>query len=153
MKLTTLLFLSLACPALAGAAESLSIDWYTVDGGGGSSSAGEFTLSGTVGQPDAGTLTAAGGGFTLLGGYWGQFSEGTEVPSERPRLYVRLINASTLVLSWPTGQTGYLLEQRLAASPGWSDVPVTPVVVGTEYQVSLTFSPNDAPTYLRLRKQ
>jgi len=153
MRLVRLLFLSLACPALAAAAESLSIDWYTVDGGGGSTSAGEFTLSGTVGQPDAGTLTAAGGGFTLFGGYWGRFSEVTVIPSERPRLYVRLINASTLVLSWPTDQTGYLLEQRLAAMPGWSDVAVTPVIVGAEFQVSLTFSPNSAPTYLRLRKQ
>jgi hypothetical protein len=154
MKLTRLLFLSLVCPALAGAAESLSIDWYTVDGGGGSTSAGEFTLSGTVGQPDAGTLTASCCGFTIFGGYWSQFSEVIVTPPGRPALSIYLSNANTLLLSWPADQTGYVLEQRAAAAPGaWSNVPVTPVLVGAEYQVSLTFSPHDAPTYLRLRKQ
>ena len=44
------------------------ISWYTVDGGGGTSTGSGFVLSGTAGQPDAGDL--AGGGFTLRGGYW-----------------------------------------------------------------------------------
>ena len=46
----------------------LSITWYTIDGGGGTSSGGGFTLSGTIGQPDAGGMS--GGSFDLLGGYW-----------------------------------------------------------------------------------
>ncbi len=44
------------------------ISWFTVDGGGGTSTGGGFVLSGTAGQPDAGDL--AGGGFTLRGGFW-----------------------------------------------------------------------------------
>jgi hypothetical protein len=41
----------------------------TVDGGGVMFSAGgDFELSGTVGQPDAGSL--GGGQFTLTGGFW-----------------------------------------------------------------------------------
>jgi len=44
------------------------ISWYTVDGGGGTSTGSGFVLSGTAGQPDAGDL--AGGGFTLRGGFW-----------------------------------------------------------------------------------
>ena len=47
---------------------TFSIDWWTVDGGGGASSGGDFTLSGTAGQADAGTL--AGGGLSLQGGFW-----------------------------------------------------------------------------------
>ena len=47
---------------------TFSIDWWTVDGGGGASSGGDFTLSGTAGQADAGAL--AGGGFSLQGGFW-----------------------------------------------------------------------------------
>ncbi len=50
------------------AAAQPTIDWYTVDGGGGTSTGGQFTLSGTIGQPDAGTMS--GGSFTLLGGFW-----------------------------------------------------------------------------------
>src|ERR1700692_3967957 len=49
--------------------QSYSIDWFTIDGGGGTSSGGAYTLSGTIGQPDAGQLS--GGNFTLDGGFWG----------------------------------------------------------------------------------
>jgi hypothetical protein len=46
-----------------------SLTWYTVDGGGGtSSSGGGYSLTGTAGQPDAGTLT--GPAYTLAGGFW-----------------------------------------------------------------------------------
>ena len=40
-----------ACFAGSPVAADFAIDWYTVDGGGGASSGGSFTLSGTVGQP------------------------------------------------------------------------------------------------------
>lgn len=47
----------------------LAIDSHTIDGGGYAfSSGGGLTLGGTVGQPDAGTLT--GGAFVLSGGFW-----------------------------------------------------------------------------------
>jgi hypothetical protein len=48
---------------------TFSIDWWTADGGGGTSSGGDFTLSGTAGQADAGALS--GGGLSLQGGFWG----------------------------------------------------------------------------------
>ncbi|MHC4690835.1 MAG: hypothetical protein ACYS5F_14565, partial [Planctomycetota bacterium] len=44
-----------------------SIDWYTIDGGGGTSSGGDFVLNGTIGQPDAAVMS--GGGFELLSGF------------------------------------------------------------------------------------
>ena len=47
-----------------------SIDWSTIDGGGGTSTGGVYTVSGTIGQPDAGT--ASGGVFTVRGGFWPQ---------------------------------------------------------------------------------
>jgi hypothetical protein len=55
--------------ALAPAAHAqLSIDWHTIDGGGGASSGGGFTLTGTIGQPDAGAMSA--GAFACAGGFW-----------------------------------------------------------------------------------
>jgi len=55
--------------AASSAAAQDNIPWYTIDGGGGFCSGGEYTLEdGTIGQPDAGEMT--GGGYTLLGGYW-----------------------------------------------------------------------------------
>src|SRR5438876_6309295 len=53
----------------SAAAQNFKIDWYTIDGGGGTSSGGPYTLSGTIAQPDAGRL--AGGNFVLDGGFWG----------------------------------------------------------------------------------
>jgi len=44
------------------------IDWYTIDGGGGQSSGGQYVLNGTIGQPDA--SYSAGDSYELLGGFW-----------------------------------------------------------------------------------
>ena len=46
------------------------LTWYTIDGGGETLSVGgEYTLGGTIGQPDAGARLA-GGDYTLAGGFW-----------------------------------------------------------------------------------
>ncbi|NIP54591.1 MAG: hypothetical protein GWN67_21130 [Phycisphaerae bacterium] len=44
------------------------LSWYTIDGGGGRSSGGPYTLTGTIGQPDA--AYSKGGNYELLGGFW-----------------------------------------------------------------------------------
>ncbi len=50
-------------------AQSYEITRFTIDGGGVMrSTGGDFELSGTIGQPDAGSLT--GGDFQLSGGFW-----------------------------------------------------------------------------------
>jgi len=54
----------------AGAAQDFTVDWYTVDGGGEMwTTGGNFELSGTIGQCDAG-VTMTGGDFELTGGFW-----------------------------------------------------------------------------------
>ena len=53
---------------LAAVEAGYDLSWWTVDGGGGSSSGGNYSLSGTIGQPDA--ASSAGGGYTLAGGFW-----------------------------------------------------------------------------------
>src|SRR5262245_30808893 len=46
-----------------------TMDWFTVDGGGSLGlSGGVFDLSGTSGQPDAGTMV--GGAYEFNGGFW-----------------------------------------------------------------------------------
>jgi len=45
------------------------ISWYTFDGGGAmNASGGTFTLSGTIGQADAGAMS--GGTYNLNSGFW-----------------------------------------------------------------------------------
>jgi hypothetical protein len=60
-------------------AASFSIPWWTVDNGGGASQGGTYRLSGTIGQPDAGS--SSGGSFTLDSGFWsGTFEYETYFP-------------------------------------------------------------------------
>ena len=53
-------------PASSGG--NYTLDWSTIDGGGGTSSNGSLSLSGTLGQPDSGIVS--GGAYTLAGGFW-----------------------------------------------------------------------------------
>ena len=59
--------LALASIALA-AGEGLDLSWWTVDGGGGTSQGGDYALSGTAGQPEAGPAMS-GGPYELAGGF------------------------------------------------------------------------------------
>jgi hypothetical protein len=67
------LLLVLAIPAAAHPATvplppNYGLDWFTVKGGGGTLSSASYTVSGTVGQADAGILI--GPVYTLTGGFW-----------------------------------------------------------------------------------
>ncbi len=48
---------------------AFDLPWWTVDGGGGMSSDGSYTLHGTVGQADAGP-PLSDGSLSLQGGFW-----------------------------------------------------------------------------------
>ncbi len=70
VSLLIVLLSLLASVALAQSGGGYDLTWNTVDGGGYTwSEGGGYALGGTIGQPDAGTLS--GGGYTLTGGFWG----------------------------------------------------------------------------------
>lgn len=49
--------------------EDFDLSWNTIDGGGAmQSTGGDFELSATIGQPDAGAMT--GGDFEMTAGFW-----------------------------------------------------------------------------------
>jgi hypothetical protein len=66
--LAVLLALSVGVAASSPLLHGLAINWWTVDGGGGTSQGGTYTLSGTAGQSDAGTTS--GGSYRLASGFW-----------------------------------------------------------------------------------
>lgn len=66
---------------------SYDLTWWTVDSGGGTSAASPYTLVGTAGQADAATALT-GGGFTLVGGFWGMGGPAGEPPQYRVYLPV-----------------------------------------------------------------
>jgi len=70
LALAALLLLAGGAAVHAQTGGGYDLSWNTVDGGGAMfSTGGSYSLGGTIGQPDAGTLS--GGGYALAGGFWG----------------------------------------------------------------------------------
>jgi hypothetical protein len=139
--------LVLCAGALSAAAQNYSIDWYKVAGGGGASSGGAFSLTGTIGQPDAGgPLT--GGNYSLTGGFWSLVGTVPSTNSSVPNLTIRYASPNTVVVSWPnTGS--FSLQQKASVNSGtWapSAAPVT-TVNGTN---SISISPPAGTLFFRL---
>jgi len=66
-----LLVLFLTIAPMSAIAGGFEIDWWTIDNGGTlSSSQGEWTLAGTLGQWDASAQGAASSPWFLEGGFW-----------------------------------------------------------------------------------
>ena len=59
-------------------AQDYTINWSTIDNGGGTSNGGHYGLRGTIGQPDASlvahTADLDDGIYALAGGYWPAFN-------------------------------------------------------------------------------
>jgi hypothetical protein len=83
-----------------------SIDWSTIDGGGGTSTGGVYSVGGTIGQPDAGAMS--GGNYTLQGGFWGVIAA-VQTPGA-PLLSIFRTTTNTVVVTWPLPATGWVLE-------------------------------------------
>ena len=100
--------------------QSYSIDWSTIDGGGGTSTGGVFTVSGTMGQPDAGTMS--GGTYTLSGGFWGTIVA-VQTPGP-PYLWATLTPTNTALIWWAVSPTSWRLQATTNLVPTgsvWTD--------------------------------
>jgi hypothetical protein len=107
--------------ALAVSAQNFTVDWYTLDGGGGTSTGGVYSVSGTIGQPDAGAMS--GGNYSLTGGFWALYA--VQTPGA-PRLSVWRTTTNTVVVSWPSPSTGFWLYQNTNVnSTNWVSPPET----------------------------
>jgi hypothetical protein len=131
------LFLNLALSlfivgVFSASAQTYSIDWFTIDGGGGTSTGGVYSVSGTIGQPDAGHMS--GGNFTIDGGFWGII--GAIQSPGSPLLRVLFTSTNTVIVAWPAPSTGFSLQQNSDLnSTVWSAVTNTVNVVGSENQI------------------
>ncbi len=146
---TTLAFALIAGAVGMGTQHStaqLSINWWTVDGGGGGGSTGEnFSLAGTVGQPDAGLMDGDGIPFTVNGGFWALF--GTAVPV----LHIQLALPTGVVVWWLQPAWGWELQYCTdLATREWQTIHAPYTTDATRYLV-----PEPLPSgnkYYRLRK-
>ena len=117
MKTLFLLF-SLLIPAISFG-QQYTIDWYKVAGGGGISMGGVYSVSGTIGQPDAG-LAMTGGSYSLTGGFWSLIAV-VQTPG-LPNLTITFVGPNIVVVSWPnTGSYTLQTNNNLATSnwPGY----------------------------------
>jgi hypothetical protein len=129
IKVILLLLLSLAGIPSALNAQSYSIDWYKVAGGGGTSTGGVYAVSGTIGQPDAGSMS--GGQFTLQGGFWALPVAVQD--TNAPALFIVPDVPGKARVSWSPATPGFVLQESLVISPAsWTNAPsgaTNPVVV------------------------
>ena len=111
-------------------AQSYSIDWHKISGGGGTSMGAAYSLSGTIGQHDAGG-PMTGGSYSLTSGFWALISA-VQMPGA-PTLYITHLN-STVTVSWQN-VSGWNLQQKpnLAAAGGWSPSTGITTSNGTNY--------------------
>ena len=96
--------------ALSAQAQTYSIDWFKIAGGGGTSTGGVYTVSGTIGQHDAGG-PLIGGNYSLTGGFWSLVAIQT---TNAPFLKIFLSTTNTAVVSWPSPSTGWRIQQSPA---------------------------------------
>jgi len=112
-----LLVSSVLLSTLRVPAQSYSIDRFAIAGGGGPSAGGGFSLNGTIGQPDAGTIS--GGNYSLAGGFWGAIPTSPPVGSVIIKVWV----VSGQIRLRFTGVPGriYYVERAYSITGPWPD--------------------------------
>ena len=129
--------------------QSYAIDWFTIDGGGGTSTGGAYSVSSTIGQPDAGRMTGAS--YALDGGFWGFIGAIQTVGA--PLLSVERIGASVRVF-WPASTSGFVLDEAMVlGGPPSSWNPVANTYNTNAAHISIMISAPIGAKYYRLRKQ
>ena len=126
---------------VAPVAQPFTLDWTNTDGSANTSSGGDFTVSATIGQPDAGLL--AGGEYVLEGGFW----PGLVVPSEDvPTLLIQFLEGGPTI-SWSPATPGFTLETTDDLGGGaWLPAP-------TPDENPTLLLPNDSAQFFRLVKR
>jgi hypothetical protein len=117
MRTTFIALLMFVGMALSADAQSYSINWYKIAGGGGTSTNGQYSVTGTIGQPDAsGAMT--GGQYSVTGGFWSLIA--IVQTAGLPNLSVTR-SGNSVIVSWPN-IGAYSLQQNsnLANTNTWT---------------------------------
>jgi len=137
--------------------QPLTVQWFSVDGGGGTSTGGTFTLRSTIGQHDAGELT--GGTYAVSGGF--HLRHADSCPASSPAVQDNSPSppdtgsgTKNRYLSFAAGDPGRMQAVRVTITslPGfeyaegraaWVQEPVTVT------EASGSSGPSPEPTHLR----
>jgi hypothetical protein len=129
-------------------AQTYSIDWFKISGGGGTSTGGVYAASGTIGQPDAGGAMS-GGNYSLTGGFWSLIAV-VQTPGAPTLSLTR--SADSITISWPYPSSGWALEQNasITSAGGWQ---ASGYAISTNASLnSITITAPTGRAYFRLHK-
>ena len=103
-------------------AQTYSIPWSTIDGGGGTSTGGVYSVSGTIGQPDASVTPMTNGQYSITGGFW-VLPTAIQVTGA-PTLSIAPATPGNATISWTPNTPGFVLQQTSVLSPSnWTNSP------------------------------
>jgi len=149
MKTSLLSLTLLALTANARAASS--IDWFTLDAGGGVQSSANYVINFTAGQTDIGpTVPSSSANYRIIPGFWALEDMGPA--TGLPELSITL-SGPNVILSWPSPSTGFVLQHKDSfnpLSPAWADNPG--LVTDNGFIKSVTVPHNLASRFYRLRR-
>jgi hypothetical protein len=138
-----LIISSLLAVAAAAHAQQYSINWYKVSGGGGTSTGGVYSVSGTIGQPDA-SGAMSGGNYSVTGGYW-SLIQVVQTPGA-PLLSISY-SGNQAIVSWNPSVTGWTLQTNNNLTTGaWGNY------LGAVVNNSVTNSPPTGTVFFRLKQ-
>ena len=132
---TLIAWLGLLIPVLSQA-QTYTIDWYKIAGGGGTSSGGVYAVSSTIGQPDA-HLALTGSSYSVTGGFWSLIS--VVQSAGVPNLIIIPASPNSVQVRWPN--TGaYTLQQSsgLNNPGGWTTSGFTITTANGTNSVTIT---------------
>jgi hypothetical protein len=117
----------------SGWAQTYSVGWSTVAGGGGTSAStdGILSLSGTIGQAE--TDLCAGGSYSLTAGFWAG-----DAPAFGPPLHITR-SGSYVIITWTSTDGRFALQTTddLAAQTAWGEVAQPVFQSGDDYWVAI----------------
>jgi hypothetical protein len=135
------LLIPLLLTSSAAYAQNYSIDWSKIAAGGSTSTGGVYSVSGTIGQPDAsGAMT--GGNYSVTGGFWSLINV---VQTPGASLLVIIYAGNQAIVSWPSSVTGWTLQTNVNLTTGnWGNY------AGSVINNSVTNSPPRGNLFFRL---
>jgi len=132
---------------LSAQSQSYSVDWYKISGGGGTSTNSKYSVTGTIGQTDAGAAMT-GGGYSVTGGFWSLIAA---VPNPgAPTLNVTQ-SGNSVIVSWLYPSSGFTLQQNdNLSTTNWTASGFMVVTDGLTNSISIT--PPTGNLFFRLAK-
>ena len=135
------------CTGAITATGQYSIGWSKISGGGGSSGNAQYSVTGTMGQYDAGAAMS-GGSYSLTGGFWSLVSV-VQTPGLPMLTMTR--SGTSINVSWPdTGSFTLQQNGNLSDPAGWGSSGYT--VNTTQGTNSITIASPSGIQFFRLKQ-